>query len=169
MVVLSIIVIILIIVLLVRKFTPQPQNINTDIQDIPDNNQDDFLNSFYKKEYLLTQTELKFYNILKQITDKLGLNLFCQVAMYELVNCKNIRYFNSIKSKSIDFVITEKNCKIKCCIELDDYTHKYNSRKKGDNVKNRIFQKLNINFLRIKVQNYYDIDQLEELIKKNVQ
>ena len=129
----------------------------------------DFLNSFYKKEYLLTREELKFYKTLRPITDKLNLNLFCQVAMYELVNCKNYKYFNSIKSKSIDFVITENNCKIRCCIELDDFTHNYNSRKKGDMVKNEIFRKLKINFFRINVQNYYDVNKLEQMIIRCIQ
>ena len=44
------------------------------------------LSSLYeKKTYLLTQNELKFYKLLKNITDKNNLNLFCQVALYEII------------------------------------------------------------------------------------
>lgn len=162
-----ILLIIVIILLVVDKVinrknsTPNiDENINTDINT--------YLNSFTKKEYLLTQTELKFYRILKQITDKLEMNLFCQVSMYELVNCTDFKYFNAIKSKNIDFVIAEKNCKIRLCIELDDYTHNRNSRKKGDTIKNEIFEKTNTPFIRIPVQNYYETDKLEKLIVENM-
>lgn len=126
------------------------------------------VNDFYKKEYLLTQNELKFYKILKQITDKMELTLFCQVPMYELINCKNYKAFNRIKSKSIDFVITEKKCKIKCCIELDDYTHNQNKRIQRDNFVNKVFEKVETKLIRIKVQNYYNMEELENMIKDSI-
>lgn len=126
------------------------------------------VDSFYKKEYLLTQTELKIYKLLKQITDKMNLTLFCQVPMYELVNCNNFKDFAKIKSKSIDFVITEKNCKIKLCIELDDYTHSKNKRIERDNFVNKVFDKIGTKLVRIKVQNYYSIEELEEIIRDNI-
>ena len=125
-------------------------------------------NNFQKKEYLLTQTELKFYRLLKQITDKLELNLFCQVAMYELINTKEYKDFNRIKSKSIDFVITEKNCKIKLCIELDDATHTQKQRIERDNFVNEIFKNTNTKLLRIKTQNFYNIEELETKIKESL-
>lgn len=124
--------------------------------------------TFSKKEYLLTQNELKFYKLLKSITDKLNLNIFCQVAMYELINCKDYKDFNRIKSKSIDFVITEKNCKIKLCIELDDSTHNNKQRIERDNLVNKIFESTNTKLLRIKVQNYYNLEELERAIKDSI-
>lgn len=72
---------------------------------------------------MLTQNELKFYKLLKSITDKNNLNLFSQVSLYEVINAKDIKSFNKIKSKTIDFVITDTNCRVKLCIELDDSTH----------------------------------------------
>jgi len=124
--------------------------------------------NFIKKEYLLTQTELKFYKLLKQITDKLELNLFCQVAMYEIIKAKDYKNFNKIKSKSMDFVITDKNCKIKTCIELDDDSHNRNKRIERDNFINTIFKENNIKLLRIKVENYYNIEELENKIKESL-
>lgn len=126
------------------------------------------IDSFYKKEYLLTQTELKLYKLLKQITNKYNLELFCQVPMYELVNCNNFKDFSKIKSKSIDFVITEKNCKIKLCIELDDYTHNRNKRIERDNFVNKVFEKIETKLIRIKVQNYYNMEEIEKLIKDSI-
>ena len=126
------------------------------------------VDNFYKKEYLLTQTELKLYKILKQITDNMDLTLFCQIPMYELVNCKNFKDFAKIKSKSIDFVITEKNCKIKLCIELDDYTHNRYNRIERDVFVDKVFEKIGTKLIRIKVQNYYNIEKLEKIIKDSI-
>lgn len=123
------------------------------------------LSSLYeKKTYLLTQNELKFYKLLKNITDKNNLNIFSQVALYEIIRYKNIKDFNKIKSKTIDFVITDSNCKIKLCIELDDPTHIKENRQKRDEFINKLFKDLNIKLLRIPTQNYYNIKELEKYI-----
>ena len=123
---------------------------------------------YEKKEYLLTTTELKFYKLLKTITDKLDYTLFTQVSLYEIVNCKNYKNFNKIKSKSIDFVITEKNCKIKLCIELDDKTHNTNKRIERDTFINDMFKELEIKLIRIPVQNFYNLEELEQRIKESI-
>ena len=124
----------------------------------------DYKKKYIKKDYLLTQTELKFYKILKQITDEMDLVICPQVPLYEIV--KNIEYkdFNRIASKSIDFVITEKNLKIKFCIELDDYTHKQEKRIQRDNFVNNLFKATNIKIIRIPVQNFYDKEELKRII-----
>jgi len=124
--------------------------------------------SYQKKEYLLTQTELKFYNLLKTITDKLDLSLFVQVSLYQIIKNKNFKDFNKIKSKSIDFVITEKNTKIKLCIELDDKTHNNQKRIQRDQFINNLFNDLNIKLLRIPVESYYNIEKLEQKIKESL-
>ena len=127
------------------------------------------LSSLYeKKTYLLTQNELKFYKLLKSITDKNNLNLFSQVALYEIIKSKNIKYFNKIKSKTIDFVIPDVNCKIKLCIELDDPTHIKENRQKRDKFVDNLFKELNIKLIRIPVQNYYKLNELENKIKESL-
>lgn len=123
------------------------------------------LSSLYeKKTYLLTQNELKFYKLLKNITEKNNLNVFSQVTLYEIIKYKNIKDFNKIKSKTIDFVITDSNCKIKLCIELDDPTHIKENRQKRDEFINKLFKDLDIKLLRIPTQNYYNIKELEKYI-----
>lgn len=123
---------------------------------------------YIKKDYLLTQTEQKFYKLLKQITDEMNLVVCPQVALYEII--RNIEYkdFNKIKSKSIDFVITETNLKIKLCIELDDYSHKQNKRIERDNFVNKLFEDLNIKLIRIPVQNFYNLEELKSKIKESL-
>lgn len=120
---------------------------------------------YTKKEYLLTQTELKFYRLLKQITDELNLIICPQVTLYQIVQNKNYKDFNKIQNKSIDFVIAESNLKVKLCIELDDYTHKKDKRVKRDEFINKLFNDLEIKLIRIPVQNYYNLEELKRKIE----
>ena len=86
---------------------------------------------------------------------------------YALKN-KDFKDFNKIKSKSIDFVITQENCKILMCIELDDPTHEQKKRIERDNFINKLFEDLQIKYLRIPVQNFYNMDELENKIKESL-
>lgn len=154
---------IILILLLENKLDKKNVN-NKKIENLVNN----YNEKYIKCEYLLTKTELKFYRILKQITNKLGYSLFCQVSLYQIVKNKSFKDFNKIKSKSIDFVITQENCKILLCIELDDKTHQKQERIKRDNFLNELFKELKIKFLRIQVQNYYNIEELENKIKESL-
>lgn len=159
------IVIIIILVGIITYLEKKIQtNNSTDEVIIKSNN---YKEDYEKKEYLLTPTELKFYKLLKTITDELNYTLFTQIALYEIVNCKNYKNFNKIKSKSIDFVITEKNCKIKLCIELDDKTHNTNKRIERDTFINDMFKELNIKLLRVPVQNFYNMEELKQKIQES--
>jgi len=124
--------------------------------------------SFYKRNNILTPTELTFYKKIKQVTDAFNLNLFCQVSMYSLITCYNKIDFNRIRSKSIDFVITDKDCNIKLCIELDDYTHNYKNRKERDTFVNDLFYSVNLPLLRIPVQENYNLHKIKDLIVKEL-
>lgn len=123
---------------------------------------------YSKKEYLLTNNELKFYKLLKIVTDRNNLNLFSQVALYEIVNSVNIKDFNKIKSKTIDFVITDINGKILICLVLDDPTHLNAKRQERDNFIETLFKELNINLMRIPVQSYYNMKDIEAKIKEKI-
>lgn len=128
----------------------------------------DYKEKYYRKKYLLTQTELKFYKILKMVTDELNLVICPQVSMYGIINNKEHKDFNKIARKSIDFVITEQNLKIKLCIELDDYTHNRQSRIYRDNFVNEVFKATDVKILRIPVQNYYDKEELKNKIRESL-
>ena len=123
---------------------------------------------YIKKDYIMTEQEYKFYRLLKNYTSKNNLNLFAQVSLYAIVNSKNYSDFNKIKSKSIDFVITDVNCKIKLCIELDDYTHIKENRQKRDNFIDKLFEELEIKMLRIPVQQYYNMTDIERKITESL-
>ncbi len=164
---LYVILLLIIIILILEKLINKRNNkiLHLDkIKEMPETTEINYNNYYEKKEYLLTKNELYFYKTLKQATDELNLNLFVQVSLYAIIKNKNYKDFNKIKSKSIDFVITEKNCKIKLCIELDDTTHKETKRIERDEFLSKLFKDLNIKLIRIKVNNYYSIEQLKNII-----
>ena len=127
-----------------------------------------YTEKYERKEYLLTPTELKFYKVLKLVTDELNLVICPQVSMYEIIKSKEHKGFNKIAKKTIDFVICEQNLKIKLCIELDDYTHNKASRIKRDNFVNDLLKSLDIKLIRVPVQNYYNLEELKNKIKENL-
>lgn len=128
--------------------------------------------SKYKtNNYIMTPTELKFYRELKKVTDKLELTIFSQVNMERIINVSNNNMSdrNKIKSRSIDFtIVTNNNCKVICCVELDDYTHNREKVKKADEFKNKVFEQVKIPLHRIKVDKYYNIEELENIIKEDL-
>lgn len=129
------------------------------------------LDNYTKKNYVMTQTELKFYRELKKVTDKLELTIFPQVKLDTIIDLikNNHADRNRIKFKSIDFTIVNNiNCKIVCCIELDDYTHNYNKRIKRDNFVNKLFETVGLKLIRIKVNNYYNLEEIEKTLKENM-
>ena len=162
---LTIILILVILIMIAEKFLDNKNKENNTTNEQQTTNYSD---KYKKKEYLLSKNELKFYRILKQITDNLGYSLFCQVSLYQLLKSDDFKDFNKIKSKSIDFVITQENCKILICIELDDNTHNQAKRIERDNFVNKLFKDLDIKLLRIPVQNYYNMEELEQKIKENL-
>ena len=158
-----------------RIDTNTNNNTNNNISDEPLENTTEEIKlptnysaKYIKRDYLLSKTELKFYRILKQITDKLGYSLFSQVSLYQLVKNEDFKDFNKIQSKSIDFVITQENCKILLCIELDDKTHNQTKRIERDNFINELFNDINIKLLRIPVQGFYNQEELKQKIVESL-
>lgn len=158
-----IILIFVIIVLILEKIVNK--NSNEIIKSKTD------LSNYIKKDYIMTQTELIFYRELKKVTDKLELSIFPQVNLERIINVKdnNKTNRNRIKSRSIDFtIVNNKNCKIICCIELDDYTHNYKNRIERDTFINELFNNVGIRLHRIKVNSKYNLEDLENKLKESL-
>lgn len=114
----------------------------------------------------MTQTEINFIKQLETITNKYRLKIIPQIQLQKIFKTNNITEFNKIKSKSIDYAIVDNNYNYKLFIELDDYTHNYANRIKRDNYINNLFKNNNLNLLRIKVKNTYNMQEIEEKIKE---
>lgn len=155
-----------------ENFTTSSSLISNDINNI-NNDEINYKMYYQPKRYIITLTELKFYNVLLQIAKELDLILLTQVSLYNIIEPKNTNYkntaFNKIRSKSIDFVLADKkDCRIKLCIELDDITHKRYDRIQRDEFINKLFNDLEIDFLRFKASNYYDKEALKKRIVESI-
>ena len=125
--------------------------------------------NYKKKNYVLTQTELKFYRELLKITEELNLVIFPKIRLADIFEHNEIKEFNKIKSKHIDFLLCDKsNCRIRLAIELDDYMHNKEKVIKNDSFKNEIFKQTNLPLIRIKVNNFYNIEEITQKIKESV-
>lgn len=114
---------------------------------------------------LLTDNELNFYNKLKQLTDKFDLLLFSKVRLADIFKSDDYSSFNKIRSKHIDFIITDKNTKPIFFIELDDSTHNKKSNYKRDIEKNEIFEKTNNCIFRVKIDEINSkLSELEKML-----
>lgn len=147
---------------------------NTNIPKIQD--EINYKNYYKPKRYVTTMNELNFYNVLLEISKELDMILFSQVSLYNIISMKEnldystkTKYFNKIASKSIDFVLVDKNnCRIKLCIELDDTTHYKPKRIERDNFINKLFKDLEIDLLRYPVYKTYYKDTLKKKILENI-
>ena len=129
----------------------------------------------YKKNYIInknifTETEKKFYKLLKIITDDINLNILAKVRLADIIHTenKNYKYFNKIKAKHIDFILIDKEGNIKLLIELDDKTHNNYDRQQRDKFINEIFINEKIKLLRIPVQNTYNLQEIKQKIQESL-
>lgn len=138
-------------------------------KDIKENNTNNTTKDYLILKNPMTETELKFCLNLKEITDKYNLIIIPQIQLQKIFKTydkNNIKAFNKIKSKSIDFAIVDSNYNYKMFIELDDYTHNKKNRQERDIFINDLFSKYNLKLKRIKVQNNYNLEQLEKITKE---
>lgn len=127
--------------------------------------------NYLVKNNPMTETEQKFINYLKVFTDKYNLIILPQIqlqSIFKTIDKKDISNFNKIKSKSVDFAIVDNKYNYKLFIELDDYTHNRQDRIKRDVFVNNLFRTYNLKLKRIKVQNNYNLEELENIIKEVV-
>lgn len=150
------------------KYIETENKIRPDILEMGEYEQETNIQLYEKKDYLQTVNEYKFYKLLKIICNKYNLEIFCQVSLYALIKAKTYNEFNKIKAKTIDYVITDNNCKIKLCIELDDPTHIREDRQQRDKFIDELFNQLAIKIIRIPVQKYYNLQYIEEKIKESL-
>ena len=119
----------------------------------------------------MTDAEKIFLSYLKPFTDKYNFIILPQVqlqSIFKISNNKDIANFNKIKSKSVDFAIVDNKYNYKIFIELDDYTHNQKNRIERDIFVNNLFNTYNLKLKRIKVQNNYNLEQIESIIKEVV-
>lgn len=127
------------------------------------------------KTSIMTPTEIKYYDNLCDALDRAGLevSVWPQVNVSAIIEAKGsdnkqkARAFNRICRKSVDYVIANKETQATLvCIELDDYTHNWNSRQERDDFINTIFEEVGIPLFRIKVEKHYDFYEIVSTVKR---
>ena len=129
---------------------------------------------FKKKQYLMTQTEYKFFRALQEVI-KDQYVIIPQVALSRIIEVKNAleRYgsdswysnFNRINKKSVDYVIFDKiYLSPLLVIELDDYSHNTFNRQKRDDFLDGALKAAGLNILHIRPEYNYDTVQLGQAI-----
>ncbi len=121
---------------------------------------------YVPQNFLLTLREAEFYKILKPITDKYNLVIFCKMRIADIVKIppytRNWNYwFTRISQKHIDFILCDKHFVPKILIEVDDTTHDTSERIKSDQFKNAIFRNAKMHLLRYR---NWDTELLEREI-----
>lgn len=94
----------------------------------------------YYRRWLLTNHEVQFYNILKEIAEENNLTILSKVRLADLIGVKNGlpsrrwgMYFGKIKAKHIDFIIADKvRLNPLLLIEVDDNSHNKPDRQERD-------------------------------------
>lgn len=130
-----------------------------------------------RKEYIMTRAEHNFFLLLIQAINE-RYHVFPQVHLSSILNEKYIKgqnwkaAFKHINGKSVDFVICDKQfAKPLLAIELDDWSHASDSRKKRDVEVERIFIESGLPLLRFsdyKNLSFADVEsKIDQAIKKN--
>ena len=139
-----------------------------------------FKKLFWKKEIkenyekikitrILNKNELFFYNQLINFLQNKEVFIFSKVRLLDFLDLQKYYNFeektiikNKVKSKHIDFIITNKNSEILYLIELDGFSHQNNKKTiENDKFKNKLFNILNLKLVRFKVKNWnYDFKDI---------
>ena len=112
----------------------------------------------YRRKYLLTKNEWKFYQELKKVADKNGLHVLSKIRIADIVEPSPekdykewSRNFARIRSKHIDFVLAKpENLFVQLLIELDDTSHEKESAKQRDAFVERLYKDTGYPLLRVR-------------------
>ncbi|EKE28184.1 MAG: hypothetical protein ACD_3C00086G0028 [uncultured bacterium (gcode 4)] len=123
------------------------------------------IKKFVYEKIFFTPNELNFYRQLEEYLADKEVILLSKVRLADIFWVRDQKkdkiafgMFQKIKAKHIDFVISDLNWKLKFCIELDDCTH--DKEKKWDIFKNKLFDTMNIEFIRYKTAKKYTFSEL---------
>lgn len=113
----------------------------------------------YRRKYLLTKTEYRFYKELRGVCDKKNIIICPKVRLEDFIDVtcaeERAKYRGYIKSRHVDFILCDNDLNILAAIELDDYSHNSESAIRIDEFKDNLFKQIGIPLNRIKVTSDY--------------
>lgn len=114
----------------------------------------------YKKKMLLTKTEYSFYAVLVRECHKRKMLVCPKVRLEDLAYVtdqrQTLKYRGYIKSRHVDFIVTDIYLRTLAAIELDDPSHNTEKAAKTDEFKNRLFETIKLPLFRIKAGTNYE-------------
>lgn len=114
----------------------------------------------YKRKHLLTSTEYAFFKVLKPICDAADYMICTKVRLEDLAEVTDkqnvLKWRGYIKSRHVDFILTDNKLNVLAAIELDDSSHNTQKAQKIDEFKNNFFIKIGIPLFRIKTGQDYN-------------
>ncbi len=124
---------------------------------------------YRRKEYLMTSSEARFMRILLEVVGD-SYRVFPQIHLsavldHEVKGQTWKHAFNHINSKSVDFVISDKEqFRPLVAIELDDKTHEWQSRRLRDEEVERIFTEAKLPLVRFSSLQSNDVEAVRQSI-----
>jgi|GEM_PF-3149896 len=109
----------------------------------------------FEKRSLLTETEQRFYKILKEAIPNHP--IYIQVPLSQMMRVKNgydrHNWNNRVNRMSVDFVVCDHQTHIIAAIELDDPSHDNEKRQADDAKKDKALSSAGIKVIRYRVEN----------------
>ena len=127
---------------------------------------------YQKKDFLLSNSERKFYYALEQVARGNNYHLFAKVRLEDLIEVpQSLSYGyrfglrNRIKSRHIDFVLCDyKYIRPVLAIELDGSSHFRADRIESDDFLNKTLSDVGLPLLRFPVKSFYDQGEIANRI-----
>lgn len=120
----------------------------------------------YQRKYLLTKNEWYAYKKLKQLADAKDLVICPKVRLLDILeprrgekDYRSLLY--KIQAKHVDFLICDKDMRIKAALELDDNSHEQKNRKDRDSFMDEILTSVGYKVIHT---HYINDDVLDDII-----
>ncbi len=109
----------------------------------------------YQRKYLLTKNEYREYTKLRQYTSEKDLLICPKVRMLDIIEPRKGEkdyksLFYKVQAKHVDFVICDKDLRIKAILELDDGSHDTPDRKERDNFVDQILSSVGYKVIHVR-------------------
>lgn len=106
----------------------------------------------YKKSKVMTKTEREIFNFIKNRLEPKGYLVLAQVRLADFVSVCDVKYksklwfflFNKIAKKHCDIIIVDESNNVIQAIEINDFTHRMDSRINRDIEVKKILTSANI-------------------------
>lgn len=120
---------------------------------------------YVKRNCLMTNTELKYFNALKGILSKTPYTLIPQVPLSGIVERQEPHSFQNELNRVIDFVVFSPELSPLLCIEVNDMTHMRKDRKERDKKVKGILKSAKLPLLTIWTKDEFNIMEIAKAMR----